>query len=278
MRSSVGDRLLRCNRVRKSLATSRIVSPSCSDNGMRASDAVHTGNDSTPAPAGQKTLRMPHRFESSHPSFPFSGRLVRILGTVIQSSASSMFDRRDDFAVGAGVACKLVGYQRSWTVLESLEELSEKAFGGVCVASALHQNVEHFAFLVHRPPQVDELPVDLADYFIEMPGIPTPTPPVTQTTGVLGTELQTPQANGFMGHHNAALQHHFLGITETLAEAEVQPDAMGNDLGGWASHEMVRRYAHLSAEHLHAWVHRLGRYEIATLEEQRAGLTDPKCL
>ena len=35
-----------------------------------------------------------------------------------------------------------------------------------------------------------------------------------------------------MRHHRTALQHHFLDIAETQAEAEVQPDAMGDDLDG----------------------------------------------
>ena len=56
------------------------------------------------------------------------------------------------------------------------------------------------------------------------------------------------------------------------------PAAVIQELGGWASHEMVRRYAHLSAEHLHSWVDRLGRDDFARLKEQRVGLTDPKCL
>ena len=70
-------------------------------------------------------------------------------------------------------------------------------------------------------------------------------------------------------------------LRHTWASWHIQagtPAAVLQELGGWASHEMVRRYAHLSAEHLHPWVDRLGRYDFATLEEQRVGLTDPKCL
>lgn len=62
-------------------------------------------------------------------------------------------------------------------------------------------------------------------------------------------------------------------LRHTWASWHIQagtPAAVLQELGGCASHEMVRRYAHLSAEHLHAWVDRVGRYEIATLEEERA--------
>lgn len=62
-------------------------------------------------------------------------------------------------------------------------------------------------------------------------------------------------------------------LRHTWASWHIQagtPAAVLQELGGWASHEMVRRYAHLSAEHLHVWVDRFGRYEIATLEKERA--------
>jgi hypothetical protein len=35
----------------------------------------------------------------------------------------------------------------------------------------MHQDVEHLAILVHRPPQIDLLAVDLAKHFIQMPRI-----------------------------------------------------------------------------------------------------------
>ena len=39
--------------------------------------------------------------------------------------------------------------------------------------------------------------------------------------GVCGAEPQAPQPNGFMRHHHAALQHHFLDVAETQAETKV---------------------------------------------------------
>ena len=46
-----------------------------------------------------------------------------------------------------------------------------------------------------------------------------------------GSEFQTPQVNVLMGNHYAALDPHFLDITKTETETEIQPDALENDLG-----------------------------------------------
>ena len=108
------------------------------------------------------------------------------------------------------------------------------------VALTLHQDIQYFAFLIHRSPQVDKFPVDLAEYFIEVPCISAVAPPVTKAPGVLAAELQAPQPNRFMRDHHAAFQHHFLDIAETQAVAKVQPDAMGNDLGGEAISPVAR--------------------------------------
>ena len=35
-----------------------------------------------------------------------------------------------------------------------------------------------------------------------------------------------------MGDDDTALEHHFLDVAKAQAEAEIQPDAMGDDLGG----------------------------------------------
>jgi hypothetical protein len=62
-----------------------------------------------------------------------------------------MLDPRHDLAVGSGVAPQLVGdeHTRGSTLL--LEELAEQTFGGLLVAPALDENIEHEAVLVTAP-------------------------------------------------------------------------------------------------------------------------------
>ena len=74
-----------------------------------------------------------------------------------------------------------------------------------------------------------------------MPDISTPALPVTKAPSVRATKFQTPQANGFMGEQYPAFQHHFLDIAKAQAEAEIQPNAVGNDLGGETLSPVARR-------------------------------------
>ena len=41
------------------------------------------------------------------------------------------------------------------------------------------------------------------------------------------------------------------------------------ELGGWASAEMVRRYAHLAADHLAPYAERLGTLRAVAIEKRR---------
>jgi hypothetical protein len=53
----------------------------------------------------------------------------------------------------------------------------------------------------------------------------------SQLIGVLLTELAAPLADGFVGHHNPARKEQFFDVPIAQAEAEVQPDAVADDLG-----------------------------------------------
>ena len=53
---------------------------------------------------GQKSLRMFHRLEPSHLTFPFPSWLMRVLRPIIESSAAAVFDCREDVTMGGHVA------------------------------------------------------------------------------------------------------------------------------------------------------------------------------
>jgi hypothetical protein len=48
---------------------------------------------------------------------------------------------------------------------------------------------------------------------------------------VLDTELERPEADGFVRDFDAALQHHLLYVAEAQAETIVEPNAVSDDLG-----------------------------------------------
>ncbi len=95
------------------------------------------------AQRGQEPLRVPDRLEAFHRPLALPGRLVRVLGAVIQLLRPAMLHRRH---------C------------------------GHRVSARLDHNVEHVAVLVDRAPQVPLCGVDLDDHPIEVPLSPSRAP------------------------------------------------------------------------------------------------------
>jgi hypothetical protein len=92
-------------------------------------------------------------FEPLHLPFASSGRLVRILGSVVEAFVPAMLDPRHQHLLRRGIACQLVGDQHARRPTLLPQQLAQQALGGLLVPPALHQHVEHDAVLVDRPPQ-----------------------------------------------------------------------------------------------------------------------------
>jgi hypothetical protein len=115
--------------------------------------------------------------ELSHRSFPLPGRLVRVLGPVIQVLRPAVLHARDQPPVGHAIAGQLVGDQHPGHVPQSCEQLAEEPGRGLRVPPGGDQNVQHGALLVHRPPQIVGLPVDCDEHLVKVPRVPRAGPP-----------------------------------------------------------------------------------------------------
>src|SRR5262245_26284434 len=63
-----------------------------------------------------------------------------------------------------------------------------------------------------------------------MPFIPSARPSALELVGVVLSKLQTPLADGLMGHGDAALKKDLLHVTLAEREAIIEPDTMADDL------------------------------------------------
>ena len=54
----------------------------------------------------------------------------------------------------------------------------------------------------------------------------------TELIGIDLSKLEAPFPNCFVGNADAAIEHHFVDILEAKRKGVVQPDAVGDDLGG----------------------------------------------
>ena len=139
---------------------------------------------------------MPGRGEALHRPLALPGRLMRVLGPVVQIPRPPVGHRRHQLAVRHLVAGELVGDDHTPHVPQALEEFAEELLGGQRVSARLHQDVKHIAVLVDRTPQVPLCAVDLHKHLIQVPLIAGAWAPPAQLVGVGLPELGTPGPDG----------------------------------------------------------------------------------
>jgi hypothetical protein len=102
---------------------------------------------------GQETLGVPGGLEPWHTSFPFTHGLMRILHAVIEIAMLTMFHTGQEFPLGGTIAFEFIRDDDPRHIRQTVEELAQALLGGLLVPSALHQEVEHVAVLIHCPRQ-----------------------------------------------------------------------------------------------------------------------------
>src|SRR5262249_32660051 len=78
------------------------------------------------------------------------------------------------------------------------------------------------------------LPVDGQEHLIEVPLVPGLGASMLQLIGIVLPKLQTPLADGLIGHGDGALKQDLLHVAVAQREAIIEPDAMADDLAGVA--------------------------------------------
>src|SRR6266487_9146 len=177
----------------------------------------------------KKALRMPCRFKPPHFPFTQSRRLVGILGSIVQSFVLAMLHSRQDFPFRRTITGEFVGNDHARDVGEPFEQLTEKSFGCMLVTSALYQDIQHVAVLIHRPPQVVLLATNREYDLVQMPFVPTARTAVAQFIGVGLSKLQAPLMDGFIREDDTALGHQLFDISITEGETEIQPHTVADN-------------------------------------------------
>ena len=141
-----------------------------------------------------------------------------------------MLDSGHHLSASSGIAAQFVGDDLSRHVPQPFQQLPEETLGSLCVAFSLHQNIQHIPILVNGPPKTVKCAFYRNKDLIKMPSITVPPLSAPDTAGKLVSEFQAPQANRLVGDLDSSRREHLLDVTETQAEAVVEPDGMGNDL------------------------------------------------
>ena len=80
-----------------------------------------------------------------------------------------MLGVRQHFANRRWIAGQLVGDHHARLKADTVNNLPKEAFGGLLITSRLHEDVEHDAVLIDRPPEPVAFTVDLEQHLVQMP-------------------------------------------------------------------------------------------------------------
>ena len=142
-----------------------------------------------------------------------------------------MLHPREYFPLRCAIAFQLVGDDHPWHVGQALQQLAEKFLRRFLVAAALHQHIEPVPVLIHRPPQVMPFAVAGQKHLVPVPRVARPGPAASELMGIRLSERAAPLPDRLGGDEDAAGEQQIFDVPVAEAEAEVEPDAVANDLG-----------------------------------------------
>jgi hypothetical protein len=180
---------------------------------------------------GEDTLGVREWLKPLHAPFSLAGRLVGVFSPMVQIAVPPVFDARQDLPLGSAVALQLIGDDPAWDARVSFEELAEKVLRGRLIAPALDKNIHDVAVLIHGLPQAAALPIYRQKHRLEVPFVPGLRAATMELMGIRLTDLTAPLPKRFEGHCDAACTQQLLNISVAEAKAEIQPDAVADELG-----------------------------------------------
>ena len=114
---------------------------------------------------------------------------------------------------GDGIRLELVRGDAGRRETLLLQQLPQQSLRRSSAASALHQEVEHFALVVDRPPQPVFPVANLDDHLVEMPARTGTWTATAKITGDQPPEFQEPAPDSLIRHIDATLGQQILNIS-----------------------------------------------------------------
>jgi hypothetical protein len=180
---------------------------------------------------GEKSLRVPRRFESPHLPFPLAGWLMRGFDSIVGKSIHTVSHVAEDVSDGSGVASQFVGNDPQRFGALTTQESSKESLCSALITLRLDQDVDDVAVLIHGSPQILLSAVDSNEDLIQVPVVAQSSLSSLQFASIVRTELLTPLPDRLIGHDDSALGEEILDISEAQAEAMVSPNCIADDLG-----------------------------------------------
>ena len=129
------------------------------------------------------------------------------------------------------VAPQLVRHDLPGLAAMSPHKPPEESLRCRAISSSLQIDVDHFSILIHSPPQILLLTIDLHEDLVDEERIAITTVSPFQTTSISSTKFDTPKSDGFVANNDASLREQVFDITIAEVESMVQPDRVTDDVG-----------------------------------------------
>ena len=181
---------------------------------------------------GDESLNMFRGFEPLHDPFSPSGRLMRILGPIIETFVLAMIRLQSHVRAGGSVGSQFIGDQNARSFDLFADELAQQAFRRTPVTAALYQGVKNEAILIDGAPEPMRLAIDGHDKLIEMPLVSEFCRALLDGVGKIPAKLLCPAPDSFVADHDPTDCEHVLDHSQAEREAKIQPHGMRDDLGG----------------------------------------------
>ena len=108
--------------------------------------------------------------ETLHLVFSSSGRLLRILGSIVAPSTTLMSSCDSKITGSGSVRPQIVRDQLVWDKSILLQQLAHEFQRGTLVPPALDQHIKHFTLGIHGAPKIDQAAGNFQIDLIQMPG------------------------------------------------------------------------------------------------------------
>ena len=132
--------------------------------------------------------------------------------------------------MGDTITAQLVGHETKRFLSLTLQESPEEAPCGTPVPTGLHEDIDHVAVLVHRPPEILTPTANRHEYFVQKPRVSELPLSSLQPPRVVGAELLAPLPDGLVRHGDAPFGEEVLYVPEAHAVSVVEPHGVADDL------------------------------------------------
>lgn len=138
---------------------------------------------------------------------------MRLLCPIVPVSLCIVDYIRHQFSMGHTVASQFVRHDVPGLATTTPHEPLEEALCCSAVSAGLQIDIDHFSILIHRPPQILLLTIDLHEDLIDVERIAVTSVSLFESTSVSSAKLDTPDSDGFVADTNASFGEQVFDIT-----------------------------------------------------------------